>query len=136
MKIVAYILISLGFCFSTRALSQNVLTSTLRWNSVSTFDAQNGMITDELSGIVSSPTHITWYAPDGSVKYNLMITRSDGAWANVSNNGSITYNVEDSSNVGVVQFLKSGNEIKIIIHFMLGDGRSIFELKVINVNTL
>jgi len=136
MKVIIYVTLSIASFVSTTAFSQNILTSSIEWNSIATFDAQDGMIVDETTKIVSGPTKITWYASNDSIKYDLTITGSDGSWANVSQNGSITFNVKDESNTGVVQFTKAENTIKITIYFVLQDGKSIYELKVNNVNNL
>lgn len=133
MKIILYIAVLFGAFISTTASSQNILTSNIEWSSVSTFDAQDGMLTVETTKIISTPEQITWYAPDGSIRYSLNITGSDGSWTNVSQNGTIEFNVEGSDKVGVVQFQKVNGIRKVIIHFVLEDGKSIYELKINNV---
>ena len=121
---------------STVAYSQNIRTSNLEWNSVATFDAENGFMQNEISRIVSTPTQVIWYDSHDVVKRSLTITDSQGSWSNVSHNGSIELNVSDNDDVGVVEFVRASGTIKIIIHFVLKDGKSIYELTITNVNSL
>lgn len=136
------LLVLLTLICCTASYSQDILSSTIEWNCVTTFDAQNGIFTNEDTRVVSSSTHITWYDTNNNVKYNLKITDVDGSWPNVSHNGSIEYNVivDDEANaddkVAVVQFRKASGKTIIVIHFVLQDGKSVYELTVNNVNTL
>lgn len=120
---------------SSAAYSQDVLTSTIEWNSVLTFDTQNGLMIDEATKVVSSPTSITWYDSSDAVRYSLNVTGSEGTWTNVSGNGHILFYF-NGDKAGVIEFRKEGTSIKVLIHFMLEDGKSIYELRINNVNSL
>lgn len=128
------LLISLLVFFGATAYAQNVSTSSLEWSSVVTFDAQNGMLIDENTKLISSPTQITWFDASGAIKYDFTVSVIEGTWTNVSQNGTITFHVFNENDKGIVQFTKANGVIKVIIHFMLQDGKSIYELKVNNVN--
>ncbi len=136
MKVEKYVLILLLAIVTTPSFSQDILVSDVQWNSIMTFNAQDGMISDETTKVVSTPTSITWYSAEGLVIYNLSIEGVDGSWTDVSQEGTIAFNVKDSNKIGVVEFSRKESEVKILIHFMLEDGKSIYELKINSVNSI
>lgn len=136
MKVRYDILILFMLLGSIVTYSQNILTSTIQWTCTQTFDAQQGLMTDEITKIVSSPTQVTWYDSNDVVKDTFEISGTEGSWTNVSNNGSVTFTVSSGEDRALIQFTKQNSNISIRIHFLLKDGKSIYDLKVNNVNSL
>jgi hypothetical protein len=138
MKVHRYIfalVVTLTFCL-TKTSAQNILTSSIEWNSSSTFTASIGVNTDEITRVVTSPSQITWYDNQDSVKQIFDIVSSEGSWNNVSNNGSISFKIKSGDSYGIAQFSKSGGSRMIRIQLVLDEEIPIYELTITDVNDL
>jgi len=137
MKIY-YILFFLfgALLFSTAASTQNVQTSTIKWNCTSTFTANPGSIDNEMTKVVSSSDQIVWYDSNDVVRKTFAITGSDGTWSNVSNNGSITFNITAGNDVEIVQFFRTAGVAKVRIIITEDNTPQSYELTVTTVNEL
>jgi len=125
-----------GVLFSSEASAQNIQTSTIEWNSISTFEAQSGTISDEATKVVSSAEQIIWYDKNGIAQKTFSITTATGTWPNVSSNGSIIYNVSYGDNSGVAHFSKLDHLTKIRLHLITEEGSPIYELVVTTITEL
>jgi hypothetical protein len=114
--------------------AQNIQTTAIEWNINSTFDVEQGAITDETTRVVSSSTQITWYAPDNNIRKTMSITGATGTWTNVSSNGSIIFNVTCEESSGIVQFWKADGQTRIRIHLVNESGGVLHELNVSSLN--
>jgi hypothetical protein len=121
---------------TSTALSQNILTSTIEWNSSSTFAALEGIITDENTRVVTSPTTITWYDSQNVVKKTFDITEVEGSWTNIFSNGSILFNVTSGNFSGIAQFIKTNDVKRIRFHLVHEDESVIYDLTFTDVNVL
>jgi len=119
---------------TTTCLAQNIQTSTIEWNCISTFTSQPGTVVDESTKVVSSSDQIIWYDNNDTVLKTLSITGYTGSWSNVSNNGSIVFNIASGDDTGIVQFSKSDGVTRIRIHIVVDEDSPVFELKVGTLN--
>lgn len=113
---------------------QNIQTTTINWNTASTFEVEQGTIADETNRIVSSTSHISWYGADNGIRSSMSITNTIGAWSNVASSGSITFNVSSDDGSDIVQFCKADGETKIRIHLIKEVGTVLVEFNVSNIN--
>jgi hypothetical protein len=123
-----------AFLFAFQLSAQNIQTSTIAWSTSSTFDVEQGAITDEATRIVSSSSEIAWYGSDNNLRKTMSITGTTGTWSNVSSNGSITFNVTSEESSGIVQFWKADGQTRIRIHLISESGGMLCELEVSSLN--
>ena len=135
MKIPSSFLLLLSVSLiATTSFAQNIQTSTIEWNCISTFTSQPGTVVDENTKVVSSAEQIIWYDDNGAALKTLSITGSTGSWSNVSNNGSIIFNITSGDDTGIAQFSKSDGVTRIRIHIVIDEDSPVFELKVGTLN--
>ncbi|HMJ68561.1 MAG TPA: hypothetical protein VK508_06690 [Cyclobacteriaceae bacterium] len=133
-----YLLVIVGviFTFSLKVSAQNIQTSAIEWHCNSTFVAQPGIITEELTRVVNSQESITWYDNNGTVRQTLTIVNANGSWSNVTHDGTIAFSVTSGDDSGVVQFTKTGGATMIRIQFIGVPESQTYELTVSSLNTL
>jgi hypothetical protein len=119
---------------SSLAFSQNVQSSTIQWNCISTFAAHTGTIVDENTKVVSSPEQIVWYDSNNNVLQTLSITSTIGSWSNVSNTGSIVFKISSGTDTGVAEFSKGDGITRIRIHIVKETEAPLFDLRVATFN--
>lgn len=127
-KIVLLILLFTGFNLH----GQNILTTTIRWNGVSTFNINTGETLTENTSVVSYPDHIEWKGADGSVKYTFSILEMNGSWTNTSRIGQVTFEVDKQGQRGTVQFKKDATGIKIRLMLLTDEAPEMYELTIAN----
>ncbi len=117
------------------ALGQNILTSTLTWNTVSSFDAQTGRKNVEDGQIVTHQhSSIDWNNADGSLKRSFTVNDVTGSWTDVSNEGEIIYEVDTTDgHKGNVYFRKSADGIIVRLVLNTAAEPEVFELTVSTV---
>jgi hypothetical protein len=134
MKKKIYCLLLFMSLISAGVIAQDVQSSTIEWNSISTFSVQTGTYVDEITKVVTTPDQITWYDKDGIAQETLSITGSIGSWSNVNNNGSIFFKVTSGDDLGIVQFSKSSDKMTIRINIVTANDSPTYELTITTLN--
>ncbi|HEY9049624.1 MAG TPA: hypothetical protein VIN08_27190 [Ohtaekwangia sp.] len=119
--------------------AQNITTTTLAWQASSVTDSNTGNILsaggDKI--ISHSNTSVEWQDAQGNVKYTYAVNTVNGSWSNVSNNGSIIYQVTTGGNSGTITFTKSGSETTVRILVLEGeDIPDMYEFKISSLTAL
>src|SRR5262249_13377875 len=102
MRVVKTTLILMLLTTGFALHAQKITTNTIRWNSVSTFNAASGEKNMENTTVTSYTDHIEWSAADGSLKYSVKILETNGSWPNISTNGQIIYEIDNQGKGGTV----------------------------------
>jgi len=110
--------------------AQNIQTASIEWTCNSTFDATNGVATDEVTKVTTSPEHVVWYNKDGEAQKTFSVSGLAGSWTNVSSNGSVVINMTYGDNSAIAHFSRSTDAIRIRIHLISEPGSPIYELTV------
>jgi len=135
------IYIIIGLLSITHLLSAQVITTqNLVWQASSAVDVNTGdILSTEGDKVVShGSTSVEWKDSQGNVRYTYTVNTVNGTWNNVSNNGSIIYQVTTGSKSGTITFIRSGSEISVRI-LVLNDGDDIpdmYEIKIASITTL
>lgn len=115
---------------SINVYSQDILSSNIQWKSSSFFDASDGTEQNVQTTITTSSNQIVWRDANGSVKYDLTIVQSTGSWSNVSQNGSMGYQVLAGSNNGIVEFKRASGIIQARILIVEGETTSLYDVTI------
>jgi len=121
--------------------AQNITTQSLSWQTASATDVNTGDILSASGDKIIShgSTSVEWKDSQGNVKYTYTVNTVNGTWSNVSNNGSIIYQVTTGGKAGTIAFIRSGNEITIRILLLKEDAEDIpdmYEFKITGITTL
>lgn len=110
------LLLTLLNCVAVVAYTQNILTSTTKWNSDQTLNVSTGALAADVTSLtISSSTSMVWKNQDGSIRKNFQIIESIGEWTNISNDGKIQYEVTDGQMSGTISIRRVGGTSKILI---------------------
>lgn len=116
--------------------AQNISSIRLSWNSVSTMIPSNGTSTNEITQLITSPSDsIKWLGQDGTIKYRLKILETNGTWSDVSQQGSIIYEVDNNGNRGVV-YIERASTIKVRMIINTEAEPEVTELTITDIKTL
>lgn len=135
MKVFS-LLFFLTMCCFTHIMAQNIETSTIEWSCSSTFTTNPGVITEEVTKVVSSQETITWYDNTGAPRQILTVDDAFGSWNNVEHNGSIIFNVTSGNDRGIVQFQKMSGSTVIRIQIIAETEVQLYELTVTSLTSL
>jgi len=121
--------------------AQNITSATLNWQASFVTDVNTGDILSTGGDQIISHTNsaVEWKDNQGHVKYTYTVNTVNGTWSNVSNNGSIIYQVTTGGKAGTIAFIRSGNEITIRILLLKEDAEDIpdmYEFKITGITTL
>ncbi|HEY9046879.1 MAG TPA: hypothetical protein VIN08_13340 [Ohtaekwangia sp.] len=120
---------------------QSIATQNLAWQASSVTDVNTGDILSAGGDKIIShgSTSVEWKDNQGHVKYTYTVNTVNGTWSNVSNSGSIIYQVTAGGKSGTITFIRSGSEITIRILLLKEDGENIpdmYEFKITGITTL
>lgn len=118
------------------AQAQNIQTTTLKWNSIVTFNVGGGTTFADTTTVISYPDHIEWHLADSTVKYSLTITQANGSWANISSYGQLTYEVDNQGNRGTVLFQRDADRIRIRFMVLTPAAPDVYELTITTTELL
>jgi hypothetical protein len=121
--------------------AQNITSATLNWQASSVTEVNTGDILSAGGDKIIShgSTSVEWKDSQGNVKYTYAVNTVNGTWSNVSNNGSIIYQVTTGGKAGTIAFIRSDSEITIRILLLKEDGEDIpdmYEFKITGITTL
>ncbi len=104
------------FSITTFSWSQNVTTSTVKWNATQTFNVSLGTWTEEVTSITSNgSSSLVWKNQDGSIRKTFQIIEMIGEWGNVNMDGGVQYEITDGQFSGSISIRRQGNDTKILI---------------------
>lgn len=126
--------ILLLFVAASPAFAQNIQTTTVEWHCASTFVTQPGILTEEVTKVVSSQEGITWYDNSGVARQAFSIVSASGSWNNIAHNGTIIFLVSSGSDSGVVQFTRSEGNTTIRVQVNGENDTQLYELVVNSIN--
>ncbi|HEY9008865.1 MAG TPA: hypothetical protein VIM75_22170 [Ohtaekwangia sp.] len=120
--------------------AQNITSATLSWQVTSVTDVNTGDILSTGGDQIISHVNksVEWKDSQGNVKYTYAVNTVNGTWSNVSNNGSVIYQITANGKVGTIAFVRSGSEITIRILLLKEDGEDIpdmYEFKITGITT-
>jgi len=121
---------------SNAVLSQNILTSSVEWKSALTTISSSNSSVNENTRVVSTPTQITWYNEDGTVKKQFAIVKPLGSWSDISRDGYIVFSVNSNGDSGTIHFSKTQGVVQLSVHIIEGLDSVIYDLTVTTVNVL
>jgi len=121
--------------------AQSITTQSLSWQASVITEVNTGdILSTNGDKIVShGSTSVEWKDNQGHVKYTYTVNTVNGSWSNVSNSGSIIYQVTTGGKAGTIAFIRSGNEITIRILLLKEDAEDIpdmYEFKITGITTL
>jgi hypothetical protein len=116
--------------------AQNIQTTTIRWNSLVTFNGGSGTTTADTTTVISYPDHIEWHLADSTVKYRLPISQVNGSWSNISNYGQVTFEVDYQGNRGTVLFQRDADRIRIRFMVLTAAAPDVYELTITTTEPL
>jgi hypothetical protein len=94
------------FCFEGAA--QDISKTRLNWHSISTFVPPTGETqNDSTQLIIYSGDSIQWMTTSNTLKYSFAVLETNGSWADVSQPGSIIYEVDNKGKRGVITIQRS-----------------------------
>ena len=129
------ILGSVLFVFSTGSQAQNIATTKLNWSSVTTFNPMTGDTQSESTQLVTTAgDSIKWNAPDGTLRYGSKILEVNGTWTDVSQPGSITYEVDNNGLRGVITLQRDSN-LKVRMMLTTNADPQAYELTINSIQT-
>lgn len=101
---------------TTLMKAQNIKTSTIKWNSQSTLEANDGQQTEEVTFFTTVGTaSMEWKDPNGNNRKNFQIIEAIGDWTDVNQQGWMQYEVTDGASSGTIAIRKNETETKIFI---------------------
>src|SRR5689334_21357276 len=110
--------LSLLFLVSIVSFSwaQDIITSTIKWNSTTTYNASYNNSTEEVTSLTSTAsTNLIWKNEDGTIRKAFQIIEVIGEWSNVKTDGRIQYEVTDGQFSGTISIQKQDGNTKILI---------------------
>jgi hypothetical protein len=118
--------------------AQNIATTTLSWKADACLDVNTGIVNAAYDQVLSySNTRIEWRTIQGDLKRTFTILEGNGQWANVTQNGSMLYEVESDGRRGTVQLSRTAGAVSIHILLLRDDGDAEqFTLSVSTITTL
>jgi len=96
--------------------SQDILTTTISWNSTNTLDVtSNNSVSEATTFSNNQSINFNWKNSDGTIRKTYQIIEAIGKWSNVSNDGRMQYEVTDGRLSGTISIVKQGVNTKIKI---------------------
>ncbi len=131
MKILKILIpVSALFVFSTKSHAQNIATTKLNWSSVATFNPMTGETVSEATQLFTTAgDSIQWKAPNGTLRYGSKILEVNGSWTDVSQAGSITYEVDSNGMRGVIT-LERSSDLKVRMMLTTATDPQAYELTI------
>lgn len=137
MKAYLHLILLTGMSFVPGVvLSQNILTSSVEWKSALTTISSSNSSVNENTRVVSTPTQITWYNEDGTVKKQFAIVKPLGSWSDISRDGYIVFSVNSNGDSGTIHFSKTQGVVQLSVHIIEDLDSVIYDLTVTTVNVL
>lgn len=97
--------------------AQNIRTSKLQWTVVELTDLGSQVTAPyQCQFITNEGQPIVWIQDDGDYTSSLTIQSISGDWANVAENGTITYQVNLDGTNGELTIARTSDGLKIILH--------------------
>lgn len=122
---------------SLPSIGQNILTEEIRWHSATWFEASVGSNFDYPTTITTSQDRIIWkYSQGDSVKYDMTIRNTNGAWSNVSENGSFMFEADAGPDSAIVEFKKAGTRTFVRIVIARQEQTLIYEIDITGMEVL
>ena len=123
------------FAFSNKSQAQNLATTKLNWSSVATFNPMTGAtVTEATQLFTTAGDSIQWKAPDGTLRYGSKILEVNGIWSDVSQPGSITYEVDSNGQRGVIT-LQRASDLKVRMMLTTATDPQAYELTINSIQT-
>ena len=137
IKYIPTLVVCLLVCVFCNA--QNIETENLRWEASYADNVNTGERVSFNSGQLISygAEKVEWRNEDNSIRNIFLVSKTSGSWGNVSQNGSIVYQVKDGSRMGTLAFERLTNDIIIRLVWFNDDADTeIFEIKIMAVSSL
>jgi len=129
------VLLSILAVLTVRATAQNISTTNLNWGSVSTFVPTTATTTGEVTQFITySGDSIRWVGADQTIKYRLKVLETNGTWSDVSQAGTIIYEVDNNGKRGVITMTRS-NDIKVRMMLTTDADPAVYELTINSIQT-
>jgi hypothetical protein len=101
--------------------AQTVTNQTLRWNASGFKDLNSGEVVNATSQFITyGQQKVEWVQGNGSFTSTFTITSVAGSWTNVSNKGSIVYNISGNQLTGQLTFARTTTGVTIQLTFTSG----------------
>jgi Flp pilus assembly protein TadG len=109
-------IVMLLYCQST--LSQDIATSNLEWQLVSTTDLATQQ-TKPYTGTIKTHAvqNIEWIQKGGEKQSAYTVTSTEGTWADTSKDGSYTYYATRNNNLCAITFERRAGETTVLMKF-------------------
>ncbi len=80
------------------SLGQNIRTANITWNCTQATDNLTNKTTEYSGSFISTgDTNVDWVQNNGQKTYHLSVVSVEGAWADISTDGSIVYNLGETT---------------------------------------
>jgi hypothetical protein len=137
IKYIPTLVVCLLVCVFCNA--QNIETENLRWK-VSYVDNVNAgeRVSFSNGQLVSyGAEKVEWHNDDSSIKNIFLVNKTSGSWSNISESGSIVYQVKDGSRIGTLTFERLTNDIMVRLVWLNDNADTeILEIKIMAISSL
>ncbi len=115
--------------------AQDVRKATLRWELSASTDLQTQVQSDYEATLKTSTNQVTWEQRNGTRVTTYAITSVEGAWTDVSLEGSLTYNLSRNNRNSRMTFTRNGQGAVTVTWEVLTEGQPPFrqQFQVSNV---
>lgn len=137
IKYIPTLVVCLLVCVFCNA--QNIETENLRWKVSYVDNVNTGERVSFSNGQLVSygAEKVEWHNEDSSIKNIFLVNKTSGSWSNISESGSIVYQVKDGSRIGTLTFERLTNDIIVrLVWFNDNADTEILEIKIMAISSL